>query len=94
MIEVARVRDVGLSGRADAEVLEWAAANARVILTKDKKTLVPDAFDRVEAGEPMPGVLVIRPGANPAEVMNDLLLIVECADPAELSDRVFYLPLS
>ena len=38
-IDLVRVQDAGLSGAADAAVLEWAAAENRVLLTHDVSTM-------------------------------------------------------
>ena len=37
-IDVVRVQDVGLIGADDPSILEWAAANRRVVLTHDRRT--------------------------------------------------------
>jgi predicted nuclease of predicted toxin-antitoxin system len=34
-IDIGRAQDVGLGGKTDPEVLAWAAAESRVILTHD-----------------------------------------------------------
>lgn len=56
-LDIVRVQDVGLSGADDATVLEWAAREGRVLLTHDVSTLTRYAYERVQAGKPMPGVL-------------------------------------
>lgn len=50
------------------------------------------AFTRVEADEPMPGLIVAAEDGPVAAVIDDLLLIVDCLDPAELAGRVEYIP--
>ena len=55
-LDIVRVQDVGLSGADDRAVLEWAAEEGRVLLTHDVSTLTRYAYERVEAGNPMPGV--------------------------------------
>ena len=54
-IDLVRVQDVGLSGMADPEVLEWAAQEERVLLTHDKSTIPDYAYQRLKAGRPMAG---------------------------------------
>ncbi len=36
-LDIVRIQDVGLSGAEDAEVLDWAAREGRVLLTHDHK---------------------------------------------------------
>ena len=45
-IDVVRVQDVGLIGASDPSILEWAALNGPVLLTHDRRTMVPYAWDR------------------------------------------------
>jgi predicted nuclease of predicted toxin-antitoxin system len=40
-LDIVRVQDVGLAGVGDPDILAWAAANDRIILTQDRATL-PD----------------------------------------------------
>jgi predicted nuclease of predicted toxin-antitoxin system len=58
-LDVVRVQDVGLSAAADPDVLEWAAAEGRVLLTHDRETMPNFAYQRVRAGQPMPGVFLV-----------------------------------
>jgi predicted nuclease of predicted toxin-antitoxin system len=57
-LDLVRVQDVGLSGADDPVVLEWAANAGRVLLTHDHKTVPKYTYERVKAGQPMPGVFV------------------------------------
>src|SRR5437868_5774602 len=92
-LDVIRVQDVGLSGADDPVILDWAAGQGRVLLTHDISTVPPHAFRRVEAGQPMPGVIVAREALPVGRVIDDLLLILECSEPAEWEGQVRYLPL-
>src|SRR6185312_2783929 len=54
-LDIVRVQDAGLAGSPDPIVLAWAAGAERVLLTHDRDTMPNFAYDRVRAGEPMPG---------------------------------------
>lgn len=41
--DIVRVQDVGLTGSSDADVLDWAAHNSRVLLTHDVSTMTAAA---------------------------------------------------
>jgi len=58
-LDLVRAEDVGLRSTDDRLILEWAAAEGRIVLTHDERTLVGFAWDRVERGEPMPGVIFV-----------------------------------
>jgi hypothetical protein len=49
-------QQIGLGGRPDSEILEWAAANRRILVTHDLRTMPRHAGERVRAGQEMPGV--------------------------------------
>lgn len=59
-LDVIRVQDIGLSQTLDPIILAWAAANQRVLLTHDMKTVPDFANDCVRAGELMPGVFLVN----------------------------------
>ncbi len=56
-IDIVRVQDVGLSGKDDPTVLEWAAQEQRILLTHDVATITRYAYERVVERLPMPGVI-------------------------------------
>ncbi len=61
-LDIVRVQDAGLSGRGDAELLEWAATEERILLTHDVTTMKQYVDERIAAGLPMPGVFEINSG--------------------------------
>jgi hypothetical protein len=74
------VQDVGLRTADDHDVLAWAAAEGRILVTHDRETMVGFAYQRVEAGLPMPGVFVVRNQPHHIGAMvEDLLLVVLCS---------------
>jgi len=56
-LDIVRVQDVGLFSVDDPTVLEWAANEDRVLLTHDVATITKYAYERVNAGSYMPGVV-------------------------------------
>jgi predicted nuclease of predicted toxin-antitoxin system len=92
-IDLIRAQDAGLSGVEDRFLLEWAARHNRILLTHDVQTLVGFAWDFVDTGRPMAGVLVLGRKLRVSEAADELLLIAECSEPGEWTNRVDYLPL-
>ena len=88
-----RVQDVGLRGKADPDVLEWAAANNRIVVTQDYATFHEFAYERVAEGKPMPGVFVVGDRLAAGIAIDELALVIECSNPSEWVGRVVYLPL-
>jgi hypothetical protein len=93
-LDFVRVQDVpGLSGADDPTVLEWAAQEGRVLFTRDVKTMTRYASERVEANKAMPGVFEVGQMAAIGQVIDDMLLVVECGYENEWEGQVRYLPL-
>lgn len=91
-LDILRVQDVGLSGKDDPTVLEWAAQEGRILLTHDVATITRYAYDRVRQNQPMPGVIEISTDAPIGRVIEDILVLVECSQEGELEGQVQYLP--
>ncbi len=91
-LDIVRVQDVGLSGKDDPTVLEWAAQEGRILLTHDVATITRYAYDRVRQNQPMPGVIEISTDAPIGRVIEDILVLVECSQEGELEGQVQYLP--
>lgn len=92
-IDLVTVQDAGFSGADDPTVLEWAARENRVLLTHDVATMTRHAYDRVEAGLPMPGVFEVGRKVAIGEAIEDILLLAECSEEGEWEGQVRYLPL-
>ena len=92
-LDIVRIQDVGLSGANDPTVLAWAAGEGRVLLTHDVTTLTHHAYDRVRAGQPMPGVFEVSRHLPVGQAIEDLLLLAECSREGEWEGQIRYLPL-
>ena len=92
-LDVVRVVDVGLGGRSDTEILEWAAREGRVVVSRDRATLNAEAARRIEGGKPMPGLILLRRGVGVGRILEDLELLLATARPGELENAILYLPL-
>jgi hypothetical protein len=89
-----RAQEVGLRGKPDPEVLEWAAANDCIVVTHDRATFSDFAYERVAANLYMPGVFVVGNHLPTGRAIEDLHLLVECSHPSEWDSRVLHLPLT
>ncbi len=92
-LDVVRVVDVGLGGRSDPEILEWAAREGRVAVSRDRATLSAEAARRVEGGKPIPGLILLRRGVGVGRILEDLEPLLATARPGELENAILYLPL-
>ena len=88
-----RVQDHGLAGATDQDVVAWAAAEGRIIVTHDVTTMGPRAVARIEQGLPMPGVFQVAHRVPIARAIDDLALVLECSQEGEWDRQVRFLPL-
>lgn len=92
-LDIVRAQDVGLSGAKDTTILEWAAAEERLLLTHDVKTMTKIAFQRLATGQRMPGIIEIRRVISIREAVEEILVLVHCSHQGEWEGQVVYLPL-
>jgi hypothetical protein len=85
--------EVGFLGAEDPAILAWAAANDRVVITSDKKTMIGFAYARVRAHLKMPGLIHVDQSVAPKDVVNDLVYLIECGVPDDFQDQVIYIPI-
>ena len=74
-------------------MLAWAAEVERLLLTHDVSTMADYAYERVATGQRMPGVFEVPRSMPIGQVIEELLLIIECSVQDEWEGRVIYLPL-
>jgi predicted nuclease of predicted toxin-antitoxin system len=92
-LDVVRTQDTPLSGVDDPTLLQFAAAENRIVLTHDVETLVGYAWERVRAGKPMPGVIVALTDGPIGRVIGDLEILLLASRPEELDAQIRFLPL-
>jgi len=92
-VDVLTVLDDGHGGDTDEQVLARAEELGRVVFTRDDDFLVL-AQDRQTSGLPFPGVVYAHPlRAGIGQCVTDLELLAKVCDPADVVDRVTFLPL-
>ena len=92
-LDIVRVQDIGLSGADDPTLLAWAAQQGRIILTHDVTTMTRYAYERVQAGGPMPGVFEVSRSVPIGTVIEDIMLLAESSLEGEWEGQIRYLPL-
>jgi predicted nuclease of predicted toxin-antitoxin system len=92
-LDLLRVQDVGLREAEDPIILDWAAKNHRILLTHDRATIPTFAYERLAQGKPMAGAFIISDRMPVRQVIDELLLIVDCTEQNEWQGVVLHLPL-
>jgi hypothetical protein len=94
-LDIVRVQDV-LSREQrddDQKILEWLAAEHRVLFTHDVTTMRPYAEARVAEGKSMPGVFEVGQYLPISQAIEEILLITECSLEGEWEGQIRFLPL-
>ena len=89
-IDVVDVRDVGLAQTSDEIILQWAADNGRVIITRDVNTMRGLAEDRIRAGLPMPGVIIVLENVSYGAAIQGIIRYA-VGQLSEIENRVVFI---
>ena len=93
-IDLMRVQHALPQVTRDPEVLAWAAAQNRVLITNDRNTMVGFAYQRAAAGELVPGLIATSNKQSIGSASDDILLIAEYMTEEEIRNQVvIFLPL-
>ena len=82
------MQDIGLIHADDSTILDWAAKEGCILLTHDVATIMRYAYERVEKGLAMPGVVEVIETAAIGSIIDDLELFVLCSQPEEYANSV------
>jgi hypothetical protein len=77
----------------DSPLRDWAAEQHRILVTHELKTIPKHAYERVKSGQPVPGVVAFPDSLPIGQAIEELALLVECCQPAELENLVIFLPI-
>jgi predicted nuclease of predicted toxin-antitoxin system len=91
-LDLVRIQDTEIYGADDPTVLAWTAREQRILLTHDINTITRYAYDRIRAGQPMPGVFEVNRQSAAGKVIEDLLLLAETSLDNEWEGQILFLP--
>lgn len=80
-------------GTKDPQVLAWAIANNRIVVTLDCNTLIDEHDSVVTNGTTTPGLLIVRRNSKYLDIVDSLAAVSHCLDPAEMQSQSRYIPL-
>lgn len=91
-VDFASAQEAELDQVPDSILLDRAAAEGRVLVSHDRRTMINYFRDHLEAGKDSPGLLIVSQGSAIGDVVEALLCIWAVSDPAEIQNQTFYLP--
>lgn len=92
-IDVRTVTEVGLAGRPDREILAWAAAEGRLLVTQDIRTMTAEHSEFVQGGNTSAGVVFILRDVSIGRAISDLALICGASTAEDWINRTDFLPV-
>lgn len=91
-IDFVSAQEAGLDGVGDPELLDRAAAEGRVLVSHDRRTMIGHFRAHLTAGKSAPGLLIVSQGALIGDVVEVLVYVWALSNPADLRDQAYYLP--
>ena len=93
LVEWIRVRDVGLSDRSDSDVLGYAADHGYIVVSHDVNTMPSAAYDRMNVGLKMSGLLMVKQRDPIGPIITSLMLIWSASNSEEWDNQIGFLPI-
>ncbi|MCP4346171.1 MAG: hypothetical protein GY795_11690 [Desulfobacterales bacterium] len=92
------VRCVGDSGApplqtTDPDILIWCENKNFTLVTNNRASMPVHINDHLAVNRHIPGIFILNPIMTMQEIIDELTLIWELAEPDEYTDRIIYLPL-
>jgi hypothetical protein len=92
-VDVLSVREDGMNGRIDLDILNRAKATERVVFTRDEDFLIL-ASEWQSQGISFPGIVYGHSQrASIGECIADLEIISTLLEPSEVENQVLYIPM-
>jgi predicted nuclease of predicted toxin-antitoxin system len=92
-LDMVHVQDTEMYRTDDPEILDWAVPEKRIVLTHDLDTMTKYAKERIKQGLPFAGVILIGDILAIANIIEDLLIMVDASESSEWEHRVQFPPL-
>jgi predicted nuclease of predicted toxin-antitoxin system len=92
-IDFLSANDANLAEVPDPEVLALSAAEGRILVTSDLKTMPRHFADFLQARGSCPGVILVPQHLRIGEAIEELVLIWGASDAEEWENRILSIPL-
>ena len=80
------------TGTSDEDLLEFCAAQNRILVSIDKSTLVDELAKRLQVGGRLPGIILLHGTLTAGEIAELLATASHAGNPAEFVDQVKWFP--
>jgi hypothetical protein len=85
--------DVPPKGTSDPDILRWCEAHNFCLVTNNRASMPRHLAEHLAVQRHVPAIFVLRPKLTLADLLTELALIWQLAEPEDFADRLSYLPL-
>jgi hypothetical protein len=89
-LEFLHARDIGLSEKPDAEILQYAAEQGLLTVSHDGNTMPTAAFHRIADGNTFPGLFMVHQSTPIRTIIENILLVWSASDAEEWANQVIF----
>lgn len=79
-------------GSSDSDILTWVEREGRLLVSRDRTTMISFFRRHLQAGNHCPGLLLLRRGISIPDVITALELIADAGEPGDFADRCENVP--
>lgn len=76
----------------DPDLLVWAAAHDRILLSQDFGTLAGHLAEFLDTGEESPGIILLQPGLTIQQIIDALVIVCHCGRREDFANVCTWLP--
>ena len=87
-VDIVTAAEAGLIATPDDVILAWAVEHERVVLTYDKATMPTFAYERMERGEAMTGMIVLNGFMGIGKAIEYLCDLAMTSEPERLLNYI------
>lgn len=92
--DIVRAQDIPeVYGETDETLLAYASREGRVVVTHDISTMIPAMTNQLRRASRCAPIVLVPDSSPVVDVVDDLLLLEDCAVDADWAAGVLYLPL-
>ena len=92
-LDVVRVQDTEMYRAPDDKLLAWLAEEQRILLTHDVQTMPYYVYERVRAGQSVPGVIEVHKDTPLGAAIDELEVMIGAGTPEDFENQVKYIPI-
>jgi hypothetical protein len=92
-LDIVRIQDTNMYQSPDDKLLTWLADEGRILLTHDVRTMPRYVYERVRAGQPVPGVIEVHRRTPIGVAIDELEVAIGAGTPEDFENQVKYIPI-